>query len=95
MQNIKYRSTVVQGAIKQQEKWSRLGFIFENEFVLHYLQYNGSRISYGPVNLSLASFVLVLLGSRAKAKGRYTYTVRAISRYTKYCTREKASWTPL
>ena len=38
---------------KKQESWFRLDFLIDNGCVLHYLQYNESRVSYFPVNLSL------------------------------------------
>ena len=46
---------------KKQEIWSRLDFLFDNGFVLHYVQYNGSRFFFFfPVYLSLAFFVLLV-----------------------------------
>ena len=47
--------------IKKQEIWSRLDFLFENVRVLHQLQYNDSRISYFPANLSPPFLLLVVI----------------------------------
>ena len=44
--------------IKKQESWCSLGFLLTNGCVLHELQYNNSRISYSPVNLSLHFLII-------------------------------------
>ena len=63
----------------RQESWPRLGFLFGNGCTLHYLQRDGSRFFFLPVNVSLAFLVLVFLLRRLQCRCPVLYCCRAVT----------------
>ena len=56
-----YRWTEYRAPYKKLENWSSLDFLLGNGCVLHEIEYNDSRSSCFPVNLSLPSMLLIFL----------------------------------